>query len=604
MSKPILYDAAETDFSHNGIGILSDCISCEVTEERNGEFELVMKYPASGIHFSSVTDRAIIKAKANQSNTMQLFRVYARSKPLNGIVTVSAEHISYDLSGIPVAPFSADDIVETMAGLLSNAVVDCPFEFWTDKQTVATFAATTPKSIRACFGGSEGSILDVYGGEFEFDNYTVRLYNKRGANRGVSIRYGKNLTAIKQDENCASVYTGVYPYWLDGNGENLTQLDEKIVNADGDYNFIRILPLDLSSYFEEQPTQDQLLSTAKNYMMENEIGVPSVSLTVSFAQLEQSEEYKGIAFLERVFLCDTVNVEFPLLNVSTTAEVTKIVYDVLLDRVKSATLGSVRANITDTVLKQQQNIEKVESPTYLQKATANATNWITSGKGYVTIKRDAGGQANEILIMDTPDIETAVNVWRWNSGGLGYSSTGYNGIYSTAITQDGQIVADFMNAGTLNANVIRSGILQSAVGDAFYLNLETGEMRLKIAGSNVVTENDLSIVGDEIDSQLSSVNGDIQAVTDELHSTANTLSKYFEFTSTGLTIKAGENDMELTLDNGLILFSKGGQQFGYWDGVNFHTGNIVVEVNERAQFGNFAYVPRTDGSLSFLKVGE
>ena len=604
MSKPILYDAAETDFSHNGIGILSDCISCEVTEERNGEFELVMKYPASGIHFSSVTDRAIIKAKANQSNTMQLFRVYARSKPLNGIVTVSAEHISYDLSGIPVAPFSADDVVETMAGLLSNAVVDCPFEFWTDKQTVATFAATTPKSIRACFGGSEGSILNVYGGEFEFDNYTVRLYNKRGANRGVSIRYGKNLTAIKQDENCASVYTGVYPYWLDGNGENLTQLDEKIVNADGDYNFIRILPLDLSSYFEEQPTQDQLLSTAKNYMIENEIGVPSVSLTVSFAQLEQSEEYKGIAFLERVFLCDTVNVEFPLLNVSTTAKVTKIVYDVLLDRVKSATLGSVRANITDTVLKQQQNIEKVESPTYLQKATANATNWITSGKGYVTIKRDAGGQANEILIMDTPDIETAVNVWRWNSGGLGYSSTGYNGIYSTAITQDGQIVADFMNTGTLNANVIRSGILQSAVGDAFYLNLETGEMRLKIAGSNVVTENDLSIVGDEIDSQLSSVNGDIQAVTDELHSTANTLSKYFEFTSTGLTIKAGENDMELTLDNGLILFSKGGQQFGYWDGVNFHTGNIVVEVNERAQFGNFAYVPRTDGSLSFLKVGE
>lgn len=604
MSKPILYDAMETDFSHNGIGILSDCISCEVTEERNGEFELVMKYPASGIHFSSITDRAIIKAKANQSNTMQLFRVYARSKPLNGIVTVSAEHISYDLSGIPVAPFSADDVAETMVGLSNNAVVDCPFEFWTDKQTAATFTTATPKSIRACFGGSDGSILDVYGGEFEFDNYTVRLYNKRGANRGVSIRYGKNLTAIKQDENCASVYTGVYPYWMGSNGENLIQLDEKIVNADGDYNFTRIMPLDLSRYFDDQPTQDQLLSTAKNYMAENEIGVPSVSLTVSFAQLEQSEEYKGIAFLERVFLCDTVNVEFPLLNVSTTAKVTKIVYDVLLDRVKSATLGSVRTNITDTVLKQQQNIEKVESPTYLQKATANATNWITSGKGYVTIKRDAGGQATEILIMDTPDIETAVNVWRWNGGGLGYSSTGYNGIYSTAITQDGQIVADFMNTGTLNANIIRSGILQSAVGDAFYLNLETGEMRLKIAGSNVVTENDLSMVGNEIDSQFSSVNSDIQSVTDELNSTTNTLSKYFEFTSTGLTIKAGENDMELTLDNGLILFSKGGQQFGYWDGVNFHTGNIVVEVNERAQFGNFAFVPRTDGSLSFLKVGE
>lgn len=356
MSYPILYSATESNFDNNGIGILSACVSCEVTEEANGIFELAIQYPMDGIHYAEIADRAIIKAKSDQFRQPQLFRVYAISKPMNGIVTVLAEHISYDLSGIPVKPFSAPTASSALSMLKSNAVVECPFDFWTDKETQANFKVSVPASIRSRLGGVAGSILDVYGGEYEFDNFTVKLHNSRGQNRGVSIRYGKNLTDIQQDQNCSNVATGVYPYWVDVEGDVLVELPEKIVNAPGTYNFVKIRTLDLSSEFETQPTVEQLRSRTQSYITANNIGVPVVSWSVSFEQLSKSEEYKHLVLLERVSLFDTVNVEFPALGVSATARAVKIVYDVIADRVKSVTLGSVRANIADTVAKQSEQI--------------------------------------------------------------------------------------------------------------------------------------------------------------------------------------------------------------------------------------------------------
>ena len=358
MSYPILYSATETNFDHNGIGILSACVSYDVTEEASGMFELAMTYPMDGVHFAEIGDRAIIKAKVDQFRDPQLFRVYAISKPMNGIVLVSAEHISYDLSGIPVSSFSAPTAATALNGLKENAVVSCPFDFWTDKETQANFKVSVPASIRSRLGGVSGSILDVYGGEYEFDNFTVKLHNNRGRNRGVSIRYGKNLTDIQQDQNCSNVATGVYPYWVDSEGKTLVELPERIVNAPGTYNFVKIRTLDLSAEFEEQPTIEQLRKKTESYIKNNDIGVPVVSWSISFEQLSKSEEYKHLAEFERVSLFDTVNVEFPDLNVSATAKVVKLVYDGLADRVKSVTLGSVRANIADTVANQEQKIVK------------------------------------------------------------------------------------------------------------------------------------------------------------------------------------------------------------------------------------------------------
>lgn len=487
MSYPILYSATETNFDHNGIGILSACVFYEVTEEANGIFELAMQYPMDGIHFSEIGDRAIVKAKADQFRDPQLFRVYAISKPMNSVVTVLAEHISYDLSGIPVKPFSAPAVASALTGLKNNAVVDCPFDFWTDKDTTANFIVSVPASIRSRLGGVSGSILDVYGGEYEFDNYTVKLHNHRGMNRGVSIRYGKNLTDIQQEQNCSSVATGVYPYWaaeIDGNNV-LVELPEKIVNAPGTYNFVKIRTLDLSGEFETQPTVEQLRSKTESYINANNIGVPVVSWSVSFEQLSKSEEYKHLALLERVSLFDTVNVEFPALGVSATAKAVKIVYDGLADRVKSVTLGSVRANIADTIANQSSAIEqnKTEARTQIQKAQEAATAWLTNGKGYAYFRKDDLGNIVDILFMDTQDTETAVNVMRVGQSGIGFSHNGVNGPFESAWTIDGNFVADFITTGNLSASLIKTGVFQSADG-SFTVDMQNGKFVVNITNND------------------------------------------------------------------------------------------------------------------------
>ena len=314
-----LHESTETSFTTNGLGTLSDAITCEVTEERNGEFELEMEYPVTGIRYKELQLRRIIMAKPNLYSDLQPFRIYAITKPINGIVTVNAEHISYDMSGYPVSAFAADTVQNAFINMKSASAVNCPFSFSTDKTTTANMTVLKPSSMRSLLGGVDGSILDVYGGEYEFDKFNVKLWNKRGADRGVSIRYGKNLTDLKQEENCSSVYTGVYPFWY-SEQEGLVQLNEKIVKASGTYNFTRIYPLDLSQEWQEKPTQEQLKTRANYYMKANNIGVPAVSLTVSFVQLSQSSEYAKYALLEDVHLCDTVSVEFPELNVSAMAK--------------------------------------------------------------------------------------------------------------------------------------------------------------------------------------------------------------------------------------------------------------------------------------------
>lgn len=477
MSYPILYTPTETNFNHNGIGILSDCTSCLVTEEANGSFELYMQYPADGIHFDGIVSRAIVKCKPDQFREPQLFRVYSIKKTLNGICNIKAEHISYDLSGIPIPPMEAENLTDAFVSIKSKSATENPFTFWTDKVVSAKFTVPVPSSVRSRLGGVEGSILDVYGGEYEWDNFTVKLHNSRGENRGVSIRYGKNLTDINQDSNCASVATGIYPYWTGEVDEKtvLVELPEKIINAPGTYDFVKIRAVDFTQNFETQPTVEQLRSATENYIKSNNIGVPTVSLTVSFAQLQQSEEYKHLHLLERVSLFDTVNVEFPALCVSTTAKAVKVVYNVIADRVESVTIGSVRANVADTVADQKQQIENKPTKSDLQKARDAATEWLTNGKGYKVERRDAFGNAIDTLYMDAPNIDEAVNVLRIGQSGIGFSHNGVNGPYASAWTIDGGFNADFITTGNLSANIIKTGSIISN-DDDMKINLDSGEV--------------------------------------------------------------------------------------------------------------------------------
>lgn len=506
ISYPRYYDGT-TGLQGNGVGVLKDAIRCTVTEERNGAFELEMVYPLSGHHYSSLAMRGLILAKPNPFSDYQYFRIYNISRPINGQVTINAQHISYDLSGIPVSPCTASNAADALAVLKSHAVVDCPFTFWTDVTTTASFKVDVPSSLRSMLGGVEGSILDAYGGEYEWDNTTIKLHNHRGSDRGVTIRYGKNLTDLTQEESCASVYTGVYPYWTDSDG-NVTQISgNPVVNVDGTYDFMRILTLDVSQDFENKPSDEQLKQRAITYIKANNIGVPKVSLTLSFTQLSKTDEYADIAILEQVSLCDTVHVQFAKLGVSADARCIKTVYDVLLERYDSVELGDARSSLANTVADMGKTVQSTVNKTRsdLERAIDRATQLITGNLGgYVVLHSSTGAdEPDEILVMDKPEIEKATRVWRWNLAGWGYSSSGYGGPYRLAATMDGAINADFITtgslsanlikSGTMSANLIRGGVLQSTNGK-FVSNLDTGVTTFN--GGLVVNSDNFNIGSD------------------------------------------------------------------------------------------------------------
>ena len=453
--KPILFPSTATEFNTQGLGVLTDAISCTVNEERNGAFELTMQYPDTGVHFDEITDRCIIYAIPSPYRAPQPFRIYRITRPMDGIIMVYAQHITYDLSGVPLNPFTAVNAPDALSKLSLNAAVDSPFTFWTDKATVASFAVSTPSSTRSVLGGSSGSILDVYGGEYEWDGFTVRLYGHRGYDNGVVISYGKNLTDIEQDRNISNVATGIYPYWTNAEGALVT-CDPKIVNAPGTYDFTRVVPVDFSSDFETQPTPAQLQARAEKYVEDNKIGIPKTSITASFVQLEQFPEYEDLALLEKCDLCDTVTIRYPQLGVEAKAEIVKIETDVLLERYNSVEIGDVRTNIADTIVGQQQEIKQKPSETYLREAVLALTETILGASGGAVRLLDTNndGMPDTLYIADDPDPTKARKVWRFNHEGWGASNNGYNGPFSYGATLENGMVADFITAGTLNADLV------------------------------------------------------------------------------------------------------------------------------------------------------
>lgn len=453
--KPILFPSTATEFNTQGLGVLTDAISCTVNEERNGAFELTMQYPDTGVHFDEITDRCIIYAIPSPYRAPQPFRIYRITRPMDGIIMVYAQHITYDLSGVPLNPFTAVNAPDALSKLSLNAAVDSPFTFWTDKATVASFAVSTPSSTRSVLGGSSGSILDVYGGEYEWDGFTVRLYGHRGYDNGVVISYGKNLTDIEQDRNISNVATGIYPYWTNAEGALVT-CDPKIVNAPGTYDFTRVVPVDFSNDFEAQPTSAQLQARAEKYVEDNKIGIPKTSITASFVQLEQFPEYEDLALLEKCDLCDTVTIRYPQLGVEAKAEIVKIETDVLLERYNSVEIGDVRTNIADTIVGQQQEIKQKPSETYLREAVLALTETILGASGGAVRLLDTNndGMPDTLYIADDPDPTKARKVWRFNHEGWGASKNGYNGPFSYGATLENGMVADFITAGTLNADLV------------------------------------------------------------------------------------------------------------------------------------------------------
>ena len=503
---PILLDGTTR------IGWLKDCLSCEVTEERNGVYELTLTYPASGSMARELTVERFIKAKPNQTAENQLFKIYKVSKPISGIFTVNAEHVSYALSHYPISSVSLPSANPTQAinALLTNAAnnLGSSHGFTVETSDIATNAAfhVSNVSARAGLGGVEGSVLDTYGGEFEFDNYKIKLHRARGSDNGVIISYGKNLTDVKCDISSDSSYTAVYAYAA--RDDISVSLTMPVTNSSG--IAARVLMRDFSSEFG---TDEELTSAALNekvtaWLASNDINALTISMSVSFVDLSQSPEYSSYKLLESVNLCDTVTVRHKDLNLNITAKVIKTTYNVLNEKYSKVELGSARANFSSTIEQLQKETQSVKHEVHKTEskitqeylaAIQDATAAITGNSGGY-IRLNPAENPQELLIMNTPSAETATKIWRWNLSGLGYSSTGYNGTYTTAITQDGHIVADFIDTGTLTANIIKAGIMQSANGE-FSFNLESGHIEasdINITGGDINLEGGtLSVLNDD-----------------------------------------------------------------------------------------------------------
>lgn len=482
----LLYESTETDFSTNGIGALSPTV-CHVTEELNGEFELYMEIPISADHYSAIGMRSLILAKPNPYSDPQPFRVYRMTKPLGGIVSVYARHIAYDLSGIVVEPYTASDIGTAINGFSSHALTQSPFTFSTVRTTAANFKVEVPTAVWSLMGGQAGSILDVYGGEYDFDKFTVYVLNRRGDDRGVSVRYGKNMVNLEQDTSCASCYTGVIAYWTPQEGEDGSTVTGNLINAQGTFDYTRIKTLDCTEKFETAPTVAQLDAAATSYINAHNIGVPDVSWKVEFAPLAKTAEYANIEDLERVYLGDTISVLFVKLGVNASARVVKTEYDVLLDRYTSVHLGRVKSSLADTIVEQGKAISERPTRTIAERiASALSDSLLNALGGSIRLLDTNGdGEADELYIADNPDPLLAQKVWRFNYLGWAASSTGYNGTFTMGATLENGLLANFITAANL-----RAGTIQSADGDSVYINLDTGVIVVKDSNDNIMLQID------------------------------------------------------------------------------------------------------------------
>lgn len=563
---PILFPSSSSSFTTQGIGRLADALSCVVTEERNGEYELEMTYPISGVNFSSIAVQNIILAKPNTFDDPQPFRIYSITRPLEGIVTINARHVSYDLSGVIVDM----GLTATSAGAaLSQMAAHCSgignFTFTSDNATTANWYTGAPATFRSMMGGVEGSILDRFGGEYHYNIWEVANMANRGADRGFTIRYGKNLIDIEQEEECANCYTGVKAFWQkDGN-----TIESLLVPTGINLGYDRNLLIDATEDFETMP--NDLSAYVEAYIDSHELTSPKVSINLSFQQIDKD-------YLERVTLCDTVHVYFESLGVDATAKIITTVYDVLRDRYESLKIGSVRTTLADTITTVQKEAAAAPTKSSMQDAIDRATNLLAGvNGGYVVLNRDANGEPYEILIMDSPDINTAQKIWRWNQNGLGYSSD-YGHSYGLAMTSDGQIVADYIN----------TGILQSGDGQSFYLNLLTGELRMKAA--------DIYLGNQNLSDTLSAVSENAADIAE--------LSNYLNYNSSTGVVTLGDRNSEIALkvENDRVAFVDVGSdvELAYFtnDRLMIKDATIINSLD----FGNYRLDTQYNG-ITFRWVG-
>lgn len=349
-----------------GLGVLSDTIRCEVVEVINGAYEIELEYPPSGIHYDEIKNGTIIFVKVPYADDPQAFRVYQRNPVLTTSTVFYARHLSYDLCGYPVSAFSTlvTGITAALNSLISNALVaPTGFSLTTDKtNTTTSFRVTECASIRSWFGGREGSILDKFGGEWEWNNFVCKLCNRRGSDKGYTIRYAKNLTALSSKINNEKTYTGVICVYTDADGNTVASA----VQNTGVGILTNILTVDVTSEYASPPSVATLNARAQAYISAaglNAVDETSISLTF----IDLPEQMAGVALGDTVkVICDDIDFS---------SRIIEIKWDVIKERYIEMKIGKVQATLSDSIHSVEATVDKTETRNVLK---IDSSGWIVN----------------------------------------------------------------------------------------------------------------------------------------------------------------------------------------------------------------------------------
>ena len=385
MKYPILYAKNETDFFSLGLGVMTNTLEASVTEERNGSFYFESKIIIDVVIYPQLENDQLIKVDAGHELKDQRFRIKRIVDNHNGTASIYAEHISYLSSELSLKPevnvsgngSTALTIWKSSLMGANSFVVDS--DITTSNST--KWRIDKVQNARQALGGVEGSILEKWGGEYRFDNYHISLLSKRGTTADVLLAYGRNITDFEQERNIANTFNSVYPYAIytdDKQQEHLITLSDYFVDSANIASFPnrKAQTVDFSSEFDHDvvPTQDKLKSLAQKYITTNGIGVPSVSIKVSFVDLSKISDYENIAPLEQLNLCDEVHVIYPKLKVNTTAKVVRIVWNVLAESYDEIEIGEKRVSLSDKISEQTKFIDEVKTSANAALVSANGKN--------------------------------------------------------------------------------------------------------------------------------------------------------------------------------------------------------------------------------------
>ncbi len=534
-----IYSSDTTDFTNNGYGYLTDVLDGYVIEELNGDYYLSFTYVLNGALSEYLVQDNIVQCKVD-GGSYQPFRIKKVTKDFTKI-EVYAQHIFYDLLNNFLLDTSPTNLTCQSFGnwILSKTNFETEFTYYSDISESASARYVRRNPIEAIMGNIESSMLNLFGGDIERDGFTIKQLSKRGSNNAERLVIGKNINEIKITIDNSSVVTRILPLGFDG--LMLPEIYVDSINI-GDYLTPRITKVEFQNIKYDPESEEEgvytniedaytALREAVQQLYDTGVDEPQVNVKIDWIELSKTDQYKQYQALERLHLGDSVIAEILGENYST--RIVKIIYNVLTDSIDKFEIGTIQKTIGTSINLNTQKVEQINPTSILQSARDNATAQINSAMGGYVVKTQT-----DLYIMDTPDTSTAQKVWRWNLNGLGFSSTGINGTYQTAMTADGQIVADRITTGTMSADRITglSDIILNEYGAYIHVNKDEG------------------------------------------------------------TIEFGQQDAQykLVVDNDEVTIYNGSTPISYWKQDEFTATKLNL--------GNFAFIPRENGSLGFRKV--